>query len=366
MIEGTSTTRNSGARIGAILSALALAMLSACSSDDGEQPPGAIYDARPILERATRGVIWSTYSDLAQAARTLHDATEDLAASRSEAALDLTQAAWRAARRPWEQSEGFLFGPVSDHGIDPAIDSWPVNDVDLDAVLESDTPLTEPVVDQLSDELKGFHTIEYLLFGSDGAKTVDDLTERELAYLVACAANLERKTGELAAAWDPSGDDFGRLLIETGPQNPRYGSQLSSMQELLEGMVAIADEVANGKIADPFSAQDVTLEESRFSRNSILDFQDNIRSIQHLYLGDRDGVLGVGYDSFVRWVDPALDTRVQLEIQAAVDAIGAIPPPFTSAIFEAPDAIIAAQSAVRALLDTLDGEVRALNGELIQ
>lgn len=363
MLPKAKVANRKTVRIGMMIAVLAL---TACGDHkDGQQPePG--YDARPILERSTRGVIWSTYAQLAQAGSALRVAATTLAAERDAEALEQTRSAWRAARRPWEQSEGFLFGPVSDRGIDPAIDSWPVNDVDLNAVLTGSTPLTEPVIDQLSDELKGFHTIEYLLFGATGEKSVDELTEREYAYLVACTENLERKTSELAGAWDPTGQDFGQFLIETGAQNPRYASQLSAMQELLEGMVAIADEVANGKIADPFSAQDVTLEESRFSRNSIVDFQDNIRSIQNLYMGSRQESRDTGFAAFVRSIEPALDTQVEAEIQSAINAIGAIPPPFTTAIFEAPTEITAAQAAVRTLLDTLDGDVRGLLGELEQ
>ena len=50
--------------------------------------------------------------------------------------------AWVAARVPWEQSEGFLFGPVDTFGYDPAMDSWPVNRTDLDAVLASGQAFT--------------------------------------------------------------------------------------------------------------------------------------------------------------------------------------------------------------------------------
>ena len=36
---------------------------------------------------------------------------------------------WITAREPWETSEAFLFGPVADKGLDPNMDSWPL-DVD--------------------------------------------------------------------------------------------------------------------------------------------------------------------------------------------------------------------------------------------
>ena len=35
--------------------------------------------------------------------------------------------AWITAREPWEESEAFLFGPVDELGLDPNMDSWPLD-----------------------------------------------------------------------------------------------------------------------------------------------------------------------------------------------------------------------------------------------
>ncbi len=356
-----------GARsvLGTVVLGLFAVGFAGCSDDDddGIDPPVG-YDAEPILRQAAHGVIFATYEDLRFAAADLNGAIAVLRVGPSETTLAAARSAWRAARVPWEQSEGFLFGPVSDEGLDPAIDSWPVNETDLNAVLASGEELDQELIDGLGDELKGFHTLEYLLFGLDSQKPISAFTAREFEYLGACAADLSNKTERLAESWDPKGENFGRFLIAPGDDNPRYASQASAMQELLEGMVTIADEVANGKIDGPLSEQDVTLEESRFSRNSIADFQDNIRSIQNLFLGRYDGNDGPGFDEFVRANDPGLEARVKTEIQAAIDAIGAIPAPFTTAIFEAPQAVAAAQIAVRTLQDTIDRDVRPVLADL--
>ena len=52
--------------------------------------------------------------------------------------------------------------------------------------------------------------------------------------------------------------------------------------------VAIANEVGTAKIANPFSAGDVSYVESPYSYNSITDFRDNIRSIRNVWLGSTD------------------------------------------------------------------------------
>ena len=38
---------------------------------------------------------------------------------------------------PWEQSEAFLFGPVDILGLDPNMDSWPLDQVAIVNILNS-------------------------------------------------------------------------------------------------------------------------------------------------------------------------------------------------------------------------------------
>jgi len=132
------------------------------------------------------------------------------------------------------------------------------------------------------------------------------------------------------------------------------------MQQLINGCIDIADEVANGKIADPYDEQNTELVESQFSFNSIRDFSDNIVSILNIYKGI-DGSESLSL--YVAEKDSALDEQVENEIQLAIDAIGAISPdnnpPFRDAILDSSkrDEIEAAQDAIRKVMDTFSGPV---------
>ena len=110
--------------------------LVGCGNDDdnGEDTVSA-FDARTTLNDFANKVVLATYTALDNKAGELLATVKALEADTSQANLEQAQAAWKAARRPWEQSEAFLFGPVDTQGLDPALDSWPVNRVDLDAVL---------------------------------------------------------------------------------------------------------------------------------------------------------------------------------------------------------------------------------------
>ncbi len=331
-----------------------------CSDTESPGPPDE-FDPTELLADVPSQVILPTYVDLETKAEALNAAVVALGADVSDVNLEAAREAWRLTRVPWEQSEGFLFGPVDTEGIDPSIDSWPVNVADLDAVLASGDPLTKESIDALEGTLKGFHTIEYLLFGVGGTKVAGDLTARELEYLDAVTQSLVGSVTRLREAWDPAVDDFSGTVATAGqPGNAVYTSQSQAVQEIINGMIVICDEVGNGKISDPFDQQDRSLEESQFSDNSNADFADNIRSVRNVYLGGYQGMTGTGIQALVQAHDTDLDETVLAQIDAAIEAIGAMTPTFGEAITSNPTAVEAARTAVGNLRQTLESDVLPL------
>lgn len=329
-------------------------LLTSCNND----PVNPDKNYGDQLENIGNDVILKTYEELFTQTQNLASTLAALESNPTSQGLDASRQAWRDTRKPWEQSEGFLFGPVDQQGIDPSIDSWPVNETDLDAVLNGPQPLTKTYIDGLDGTLKGFHTIEYLLFGADGTKQVGDFTARQFEYLSACSESLLGATQQLYDSWKPSGGNFVDNIILAGKTGQSiYPSQKSALQEIMNGMITIADEVANGKINDPFSQQNVTLEESRFSANSKQDFADNIRSILHAYTGNYLNTDGSGISTIIHEKNATLDTKVVGQINDAIAAITAIEGTFTSAIFNSPASVQFAQTKVRDLQQTLEGEV---------
>ena len=339
--------------------------LTGCGSDEEDDDDIAsaggesAFDASTTLNDFANKVVLATYTDLDNKAGELLSTVQALGAATNQAHLELAQGAWKATRKPWEQSEAFLFGPVDTQGLDPALDSWPVNKVDLDAVLASGQGLTSASIDALEDTLKGFHTIEYLLFRDGDQRKAEDITPRELEYLVATTENLKSKTAQLRNAWNTSGENYAAEVANAGDSSTIYRSQKDAMQEMVNGMIVIADEVANGKISDPFNEKDTTLVESQFSFNSITDFQDNIRGIQNVYMGQFTAD-GQGLNDFVNGKDAELDARFQTEVQTAIDTIGAIPDPFRDSITAQRGAVQAAIDAVSTVQQTLENDILKL------
>jgi predicted lipoprotein len=331
---------------------------AACKKDDpAPSTPASPSLKTEILSQFSDNVATATYGDLKAKAIQLHQNTLALATTTDENTLSACKQAWRDCRSAWEQSEAFLFGPVSSENIDPRIDTWPVNFADLDSVLSSSAVFTPAYIDNLDDALKGFHPVEYLLFGVNGNKTAASFTTRELEYLNALTLNLETLTTELAGYWDVSAQNNFHHQFETaGAGSTVYTTQRAAYEEMVNAMIGICDEVANGKIAGPYTAQDPSLEESPFAFNSITDFTNNMRGVRNTYLGAY-AADGKGLEDLVREHNLSLDGQVKQKIDAAIAALGTVTVPFGQAITQQPVQIQNSINAINDLKTVLENDL---------
>ncbi|SQH78241.1 putative lipoprotein [Shewanella benthica] len=358
-------------------SAVAIALIStlaACGgsgSDDTTTPPTDNqfeFAATEMITNLTDDVIVSGYSALAIKGDELLQATQTLVNNKTQDNLLAAQDAWKAARQPWEQGESHIFGPVDSLSIDPHLDSWPLNTVDLISVLANNTGgFDAATIKGWNDDIQGFHTMEYLLFGdgvTDNMKEAVDLSVTETEYMMGLAEVFLSYTKTLDDAWQISHDGqvgsyaYGEFVKNPGTEwNNIYASQVGVIEELVKGMIAIVDEVGNGKIADPFGTSIATantsLVESQYSWNSLTDFSDNIIGVRNVYQGELTGASDKqGIVDFVMAADVTLAARVGSEIDDAIIKIQAIKGsnnmPFRQAIADA-DGRVKIQTAIDAL-----------------
>lgn len=320
----------------------------------------AFATKKEIITSITNKTILPTYLDLYQKAQELKKRIDALKTG-DENALAQAKNAWSAARSPWEKSEGFLYGPVKNEGLDPAVDTWPVDVSAMNAILNSGHPITPDVVSS-NPEARGFHLIEFLLWGENGKKTANELTSRQLEYLRAAASDLLNNTTKLYTHWAPTGQNYAQYFLNPSASNPKYKSEQKVLEEIVNGMITIADEVSNGKIEDPLNGNNGNAapekEESRFSANSKKDFADNIRSIQNAYLGSYDGVDGKGISEIIRAENIQIDADIRKDIQKAIQEIEAIPGTFSSAIINNRSEVTRAQEACLNLKANLEKKVK--------
>ena len=138
-------------------------------------------DCQAIVNQFVDVVVVPTYADLVTKNKELLSAVKALQTKPSDNAFATACAAWLAARHPWETSEAFLFGPVSELGLDPNMDSWPLDaegianllksqawsDMEWSGEYDEDNEAIEA-----AQSLRGFHTLEFLLFKDGKPRTV--------------------------------------------------------------------------------------------------------------------------------------------------------------------------------------------------
>lgn len=134
-----------------------------------------------IVAQYTDYVVLPTYKWLMEENSKLHDAVETFRTSPSDANFEAAASAWISAREPWEKSEGFLFGPVDAEGLDPNMDSWPLDQEGIVNILKSgnfdDMNWSEGESDEAieaAQALRGFHTLEFLLFKDGQPRKVNN------------------------------------------------------------------------------------------------------------------------------------------------------------------------------------------------
>jgi len=372
------------------LAMMGLCTFTACSSssDDDKKPEtqevtilDSEYDA--IINQYVDNVVMPTYRDLKTKNSALYNAVVAFGNNPSNAGFQTICDAWLAAREPWESSEAFLFGPVADFGLDPNMDSWPL---DQDAIVNTlksqqwNTMQWEGDYDEddeaiaAAQNVRGFHTLEFLAFRDGKARTLTDQAASDnAADYVYDESN--------ATAWAQYMRNTAQLLVddvtllcdawETNYANEfkkhnrgDFTSGLSCIEQLIDGCIEIAGEVGGAKIGEPYdlfmsgkTQEALYAVESWYSWHSRDDYTNNIYSIRNAYYGSLDGSINNNsLSKLVAKYDADLDSRVKTAIKAAADAIQAIPQPFRNNINTAEAA--SAQLACQDLSDVLENDLK--------
>lgn len=362
---------------------LVILSMTACS-DSSDEPTNEnqLSDKESTLKAATEAyvdnTVLPTYKAMADAAVNMRDLCHTMQEKHengtlAEADIKAAGDAWKNARKNWELSEAFLFGPAANHNIDPHIDSWPLDKAAMDNLL---TQIRNGNSWSLENNggygLIGFHAVEYMLFQLSEDETHSlihsaDYTPEELEYLVAVADDLCQQCVCLEACWAGTEnistlkqrileeaeldyeEEYGWEMTNAGQPGSRFKTYQEAAEEILQGCIDIADEVGNTKIGRPHmgsSLEDKNYIESPYSLNSIEDFADNIRSVRNAYLGSRTGDASVS--DYIKSVNANADAEVRKAIENAITAIELIPEPFAK---NATGAL--SESAMKAAGDTL-------------
>ena len=352
---------------------------TACSDDDDDNNEGKLTEKEVALQSLTNqyvnNVVYPTYSNLATQTEQLYDllneATEKFKNNTlAQSDIDKICNVFLSARAYWEKSEAFLYGAATDFGIDPHIDTWPLDvkvlantlkDAERIADLEGEDGI-EYARASLGEQLLGFHGIEFIIFRDGKNRTVSALKAnetdenfngtnvnglQELIYATAIAGDLRDKCYQLEVSWMGEAapkSHFERVeecefnLTVNGVEDLYYGKNILNAAKagstysswfnvaytiLVAGCSNIAQEVADQKMGQAYRGDDVNYIESPYSKKSFVDFYDNIVSIKNSLYGnfDKDNAENASLMSYLNKYNSTLANELQTSLNDALAAL---------------------------------------------
>ncbi len=266
-----------------------------------------------VVESFVATVVQPNADALVTQTAALQEAIGRLSDQPSEPHLEVARQAWRSARRTWETSESWAFGPAETQGFDGAMDDWPVNRRDLATALAGG-PFTAASFAALSDTAKGFHGIEWVLWGgrSGTPPSAAQLGPNDLAYLRLAAGDLHRQAEGLRASWSGPGG-FGARISAPADAG-------TAVQEMLQGVIGLLQEEGDEKLGQPLKTRDPHTLESADSGNTRSDLLANVE-------GARRVLMSTGLLDLIRRRDADLAQRIDTQTARAVDLARALPDP---------------------------------------
>jgi putative iron-regulated protein len=294
------------------------------------------------------------YGDSAAAAHDLQNAVDAFLAHPDAQTLSEARKAWKAARIPYLQSEGFRFANSVVDGWEPKVNAWPLDEGLIDYVApaygtQSDqnplytlnviantklrvgakivdaTVIDAALLRQLQEAegvqtnvSTGFHAIEFLLWGQNldgaiggaGVRAASDYDAaacthgncaRRAAYLKAASDLLVVDLAEMADDWRPGGKARAELLAK-GPDG--------GLAEILTGLGSLTfGEMAGERMKLGLMLHDPEEQQDCFSNNT---------HNSHYY--DEIGIAGIWRGRYVRPDGTALEGASLRDYVARVDA----------------------------------------------
>ena len=333
---------------------------SSCNKDpqdNTEEANKATKEA--IVKQYLNHTVYPTYASLAEEADKLVENLEALKDNKTQANVNTATTTFIEARHWWEMSEAFLFGAASDFGIDPHIDSWPLDEDAFNNLMGSPNMIAALATDedgmvageQLGNALLGFHGIEYILFRDGQPRNVNEINDDMMTYVVAVSRDLRNRCFQLEVSWNEnapqahkdlmeelefnttvnsSNNTYGTNMTQSGQAGSTYATFTNALEAIADGCIDIADEVGTSKIGKCHTGEDVTYVESPYSQKSIKDFYDNITSIKNAYMGGLEGQRdeSMSLHTYIKDNNADLDTKALNAIENALTKIQNMKAPF--------------------------------------
>ncbi|MDQ0513032.1 imelysin family protein [Ancylobacter amanitiformis] len=396
-----------------LLAAVALGALVAAGPARADTAPPKVHDIVVTYANIAEAI----YGDSLATAKDLQKAVEAFLAEPTQANLDKARVAWKAARVPYQQSEGFRFGNKIVDEWEGNVNAWPLDEGLIDYVdkksygeTSDENPLytanviantkirvgkktidASKITPKLLRSLQeaggvesnvaiGYHAIEFLLWGQDlngtgpgaGNRPASDYDlkncsnghcDRRAAYLKAATELLVADLEEMSKAWAAKGK--ARAVVLKQKDNAALGTILTGLGSLSYG------ELAGERMKLGLILHDPEEEHDCFSDNTHNSHYYDELGIASIYRGkytrvDGSVVEGASVDALATAKAPKAAEEANARIDAALAALKAIKDEADSGK-EAYDQMIAegntaGNALVQKGVDSLVAQTRAIEG----
>lgn len=284
-------------------------------------------------------VIASGYARLAANCRALVDDIKTFNSSPDQAALDRARGAWNAAFVAADSLRCFQTGPVADRQFAPTFYFWQALPNRIEAIVKNPSQtIDQALLDNAGATVQGLYAIEYLLFDrrggqptepADAAKALDLLSasQRRREYLLALARDVAEKAGQISADWSATGPQGAAEKFAAGGQ--------ASVNLLVNQLTQSIENTFQNHLTPvlllpaPIDKQIYRIKGSR-SGSSLQGVVVTLEGVEKFYRGEN----GLGLHDALNRLNPALATRVQEKITAAIAAARDIGEPLEKAVVD--------------------------------
>ncbi len=341
-----------------------LLSLSACKNDEIDTQAQLQATKKEVVENYAN-IVFASYTDSYDKANELLAKVNSFVAQPNQANFEACKQAWKDARLPYGQTEGYRFygGFIDgDNGIEGFINSWPLDEGYIDYVEGNPNAgiinnaalfptINKTVLQDLNEQggetniATGYHAIEFLLWGQDlyatsaGRRPFTDFVsngtaknqDRRRIYLKVVTELLVEHLAQLKAEWQPNSNNYRKKFTSNANTDAVIGSFLRGICILSKG------ELAGQRMTVALANKDQEEEHSCFSDNTHIDIQMNFKSVQNVYFGTYKTTSGqvITGKSIKDLVAQADKTKSEATLKAFADTeklIFAIPAPFDQAI----------------------------------
>ncbi|MCY4036366.1 MAG: imelysin family protein [bacterium] len=330
--------------------AAAAVLLGACG--------GGMPSRSDVLGDLADDYIVPAYQQFHRDAVALADSLSALCASPSSGLLSDARNALSAVRNSWSRAQAVWVGPVMERRSWGSV-RWPVADDEIEALI-ADASIEldhERLSSRIGAAQRGIGAVDYLV--GSGEQALGALGgSRRCRYLEGVAAVIAAEAALLEADW-ALGWEGGEPYRDAFPDADR-GDLDRVVNDTLFLLERITDlELGNALGIMSADADPLAVDEGPAGAG-VDDLEQRLIGIQAVLIGVGDDPAGLS-----PLLGDDLTDRLAGQFEAAFDAVGAVGPPLRHAVADAPQTVIEAREAIKAIQITVATEVVSRLGVVI-